>query len=157
MGVTSATHEFKSCISAPRMYKALLDNATLFPKIVPQYKSEFIQGDGSVGSIRLTTFPDKDQVISVKHRIDAQDPAEYYGKFTLLEGGPLSADPNFESVVNEVKIDAVGDGCIVKATNHFHTKEEVDLKELIDTTGQQTLGLYKAVEAYLLSNPTTYA
>ncbi|CAN1818117.1 Major pollen allergen Bet v 1-C [Linum perenne] len=144
MGVTTATHEFKSSIPAERMYKAIVvENSTLFPKIVPQYKSEFIQGNGGVGSIRETCFPD-------------EDPANYYGKYTLIEGGPLS-DKNVESVVNEVKIEAVGDGCVCKATNHYHTKGDEADKAMIESTGQQTIALYKAVQDYLLANPTICA
>ncbi|CAN0924414.1 Major allergen Pru ar 1 [Linum grandiflorum] len=160
MGVTSATHEFKSSIPAQRMYKALiLENSTLFPKIIPQYKSEFVQGDGGVGSIRKTSFPNEaNEVKTVKHRVEAQDPANYYGKYTLIEGGPLSDDKNVESVVNEVKIEAGGDaGCVIKAINHYHTKEGEADKAMIESTGQQTIGLYKAVQDYLLANPTICA
>ncbi|CAN1818120.1 Pathogenesis-related protein STH-2 [Linum perenne] len=159
MGVTTATHEFKSSIPAERMYKAIVvENSTLFPKIVPQYKSEFIQGNGGVGSIRETCFPDYvvGGVKTVKHRVEAQDPANYYGKYTLIEGGPLS-DKNVESVVNEVKIEAVGDGCVCKATNHYHTKGDEADKAMIESTGQQTIALYKAVQDYLLANPTICA
>ncbi|CAN1818118.1 Major pollen allergen Bet v 1-C [Linum perenne] len=167
MGVTTATHEFKSSIPAERMYKAIVvENSTLFPKIVPQYKSEFIQGNGGVGSIRETCFPDEGGVKTVKHRVEAQDPANYYGKYTLIEGGPLSDKnvesvvnevKNVESVVNEVKIEAVGDGCVCKATNHYHTKGDEADKAMIESTGQQTIALYKAVQDYLLANPTICA
>ncbi|CAN1818126.1 Pathogenesis-related protein STH-2 [Linum perenne] len=154
MGVTTATHEFKSSIPAERMYKAIVvENSTLFPKIVPQYKSEFIQGNGGVGSILGHVASG---VKTVKHRVEAQDPANYYGKYTLIEGGPLS-DKNVESVVNEVKIEAVGDGCVCKATNHYHTKGDEADKAMIESTGQQTIALYKAVQDYLLANPTICA
>ncbi|CAL1357890.1 unnamed protein product [Linum trigynum] len=156
MGVTTATHEFKSSIPAPRMYKAIIqDSPTVFPNFMPQYKSEIVQGDGGVGSILQTCFADEgNQVKVVKHRVEAKDPASFYSKYTLIEGGALS--DNVESVVNEVKIDAAGDGCVVKAINHYHTKGEAD-KVLIESIGQQTQGVYKAVQDYLLANPTVCA
>ncbi|CAN1272518.1 Major allergen Mal d 1 [Linum perenne] len=142
MGVTSATHEFKSSIPAGRMYKAIIEESpTIFPKFMPNYKSEVVQGDGGVGTILQTCFHD-------------EDPANYHSKYTLIEGGALS--DNVESVVNEVKIDASGDGCVVKAINHYHTKGEAD-KALIESIGQQTVGVYKALQEYLLANPSVCA
>ncbi|CAL1404254.1 unnamed protein product [Linum trigynum] len=153
MGVTTATHEFKSSIPAPRMYKALLeDSPTLFPKIMPQYKSKVVQGDGGVGSILETCFPDEgNQVKIVKHKVEAQDPANYYAKYTVIEGSPLS--DNIESVVNERKIEPAGDGCVVKATDHYHTKGGAADKAMIDAIGKQTTTVYKLVQDYLLANP----
>ncbi|CAI0452979.1 unnamed protein product [Linum tenue] len=139
MGVTTATHEFKSSIPAPRMFKALVqDSANFFPKIMPQFKSEVVQGDGGVGSILKTCYPE-------------EDPASYYAKYTVIEGGPLS--DNVESVVNEVKIEPAGDGSIVRATNHYHTKGGAADKAMIDAIGEKTLSMYKLVQDYLLANP----
>ncbi|CAN1272519.1 N13 [Linum perenne] len=60
MGVTSATHEFKSSIPAGRMYKAIIEESpTIFPKFMPNYKSEVVQGDGGVGTILQTCFHDE--------------------------------------------------------------------------------------------------
>ncbi|CAL1404256.1 unnamed protein product [Linum trigynum] len=153
MGVTTATHEFKSSIPAPRMFKALVqDSATFFPKIMPQFKSEVVQGDGGVGSILKTCYPEEGtQVKTVKHKVEAKDPASYYAKYTVIEGGPLS--DNVESVVNEVKIEPAGDGSIVRATNHYHTKGGAADKAMIDAIGEKTLSMYKLVQDYLLANP----
>ncbi|CAN0857542.1 Major allergen Mal d 1 [Linum grandiflorum] len=156
MGVTTATHEFKSSIPAGRMYKAIVEESpTVFPKFMPNYKSELLQGDGGAGTILQTTFHDEgNQAKTVKHRVEAKDPANYHSKYTLIEGGVLG--DNVESVENEVKIEGAGDGCVVKAINHYHTKGEAD-KALIEAIGQQTLGVYKALQDYLLANPSVCA
>lgn len=51
--------EIPSSIPAPRMFKAfVLDGDNLIPKVLPQaIKSvEILEGDGGVGTVKLTTF-----------------------------------------------------------------------------------------------------
>ncbi|KAF7847550.1 hypothetical protein BT93_L2851 [Corymbia citriodora subsp. variegata] len=59
MGVTTYTQEFTTPVAPSRMFMALIiDSHNLIPKIAPQgIKSiEFVEGDGGVGSIKVTNF-----------------------------------------------------------------------------------------------------
>ena len=60
MGGTTITQEFTTSAPPSKMFKALiLDSHNLIPKLMPQsIKSiEFVEGDGGVGSIKQTNFP----------------------------------------------------------------------------------------------------
>ena len=58
MGVTTFTQEITTKVSPARMFKALILDIHLVPKIMPQFiKSiEFVEGDGGVCSIKKTTL-----------------------------------------------------------------------------------------------------
>ncbi|KAK9280925.1 hypothetical protein L1049_003816 [Liquidambar formosana] len=132
MGVTTFTQEFTTPVAPCRMFKALiLDSHNLIPKLMPQsIKSiEFIEGDGGVGSIKQTHFPEGDVL-----------------------GDKL------ESIAYEIKFEASGGGCVCKMTSHYHTKAGIELKEEEIKDGKdKAMGLYKVVEEYLLANPDVYA
>ncbi|KAJ8749595.1 hypothetical protein K2173_026244 [Erythroxylum novogranatense] len=85
----------------------------------------------------------------MKHRTDVLDINNYYCN-TLFEGDVLG--DKLESVVHEVKYESSGNGCVVKATNHYHSKPGVvlNLEEI-------NAGEAKAAEEYLLANPTVCA
>ncbi|OWM88094.1 major strawberry allergen Fra a 1.06-like [Punica granatum] len=156
MAVTCFTHEFTTTIAPARMFKALvLEAHLLIPKIVPQgIKSiEFVQGDGGVGSIMQTNFAEGGHLKCLKHRIDALDTEKLVCKYTLVEGDVIF--DKIESVVYEVKFEASGDGgCVCKKTSEYHAKAGVELKEEDIKQGKdKAMGLYKALEEYLLANP----
>ena len=60
MGVHTFTQEITTPIAPARMFKALIvDSHNLVPKLMPSIKSiEFVEGDGGVGSIKQTNFPE---------------------------------------------------------------------------------------------------
>ncbi|OWM71164.1 hypothetical protein CDL15_Pgr011291 [Punica granatum] len=134
MGVTCFTQEFTTSVAPSRMFKALiLDSHNLIPKLVPQgIKSiEFVEGDGGVGSIKQTNFPEGGHFKHLKHRIDALDKANLVCKYTLIEG-----DVIFDRL----------------------EKGDVELKEEEIKQGKdKAMGLYKVVEEYLVANPDMYA
>ncbi|PKI40690.1 hypothetical protein CRG98_038945 [Punica granatum] len=142
MGVTCFTQEFTTSVAPSRMFKALiLDSHNLIPKLVPQgIKSiEFVEGDGGVGSIKQTNFPEGGHFKHLKHRIDALDKANLVCKYTLIEGDVIF--DRLEKVVYE-----------------YHTKGDVELKEEEIKQGKdKAMGLYKVVEEYLVANPDMYA
>lgn len=91
MGVHTFTQEITTPIAPARMFKALIvDSHYLVPKLMPSIKSiEFVEGDGGVGSIKQTNFPEGSHFKYLKHRIDAIDHDNYSCKYTLIEGDVL--------------------------------------------------------------------
>ncbi|KAK9983748.1 hypothetical protein SO802_033273 [Lithocarpus litseifolius] len=141
------------------MFKALiLESHNLIPKLMPQsIKSiEFVEGDGCVGSIKQTNFPEGSHFKYLKHKIDALDTANFMCKYTLIEGDVLGE--KLESVVYEVKFVASGLGSVCKMTSHYNTKGDINLKEEeIEAGKDKEIGMYEVVEEYLLANPDVYA
>ncbi|XP_041017996.1 major strawberry allergen Fra a 1-3-like [Juglans microcarpa x Juglans regia] len=161
--VTTFTQEFSTSVSPAMLFKALiLHSHNLVPKLVPQsIKSiEFSQGDGGVGSIKQTNFPEGSHFKYLKHKIDDLDVDNLMCKYTLIEGDVLG--DKLQLISCEVKMEASGSGSgsgsACKMTNHYHTKGEFVIKEENIKDGKdKTLGLYKVVEKYLLANPNIYA
>ncbi|XP_010259438.1 PREDICTED: major allergen Pru ar 1-like [Nelumbo nucifera] len=159
MGVVIYTQEFTCAIPPARMFKALiLDSHNLCPKLMPQsIKSIDILGDGGVGTIKQTNFTEASPYKYVKHRIDALDKENFICKNTMIEGDALG--DKLTSVVYEVKFEASADGgCICKMSSEYHTVGDAQFTEEDVKAGKEgALGMYKAVEAYLLQNPDAYA
>ncbi|KAK4787309.1 hypothetical protein SAY86_011142 [Trapa natans] len=156
MGVTSYVHESKTVVAPEKMFKALIiDSHNLIPKIAPEGIKNivFIEGDGSVGSIKQTNFADGGHLKWMKHRIDAIDSEKLYCKYTLIESEP--SFQKVECVVYEVKFEASGDGgCVCKMSSEYHSKEGVELEEEEIKKGKdKALGLFKVVEEHLIANP----
>ncbi|CAK9135060.1 unnamed protein product [Ilex paraguariensis] len=161
MGVITTTEEYKSSVSPARLFKALVsDSHILIPKLVPQsVKSiDFIKGDGGVGSIKQTTFPEGSHLKLLKHKIDELDASKFHCKYTLIEGDILG--DVLEKVVYEVNFEPSGTGCVCKTSSHYHTKPGVEIKEEEIKTGKDTASptdMYKLVEEYLIANPDVCA
>ncbi|CAL5425938.1 unnamed protein product [Camellia sinensis] len=159
MGVTTFTKEFTTTVPPSRMFKALiLDSHNLIPKLLPQsIKSiEYVQGDGGVGSIKQTNFPEGSHMKCLKHKIDSLDVENYECKYTLIEGDALGG--KLESLSYEVKFEAIGDGSKVTSTSYYHAKGDIELnEEEMDAGKDKAMGMFKVVEEYLLANPDVYA
>ncbi|KAF8024824.1 hypothetical protein BT93_F1859 [Corymbia citriodora subsp. variegata] len=154
MGVTTYTQEFTTPIAPSRMFTALIiDSHNLIPKIVPQgiKRIEFVEGDGGVGSIKVTNFAEGGHLKFLKHKIDALDTENMMCKYTLIEGDVIF--DKIESVVYEVQFLASGNGgCVCKMTSEYHTKGDMELKEEDIKQGKEkAMGLYKVVEEYLMA------
>ncbi|KAA8543059.1 hypothetical protein F0562_021446 [Nyssa sinensis] len=132
MGVISITQEFTSSVAPARMFKALvLDSHNLIPKLVSQSTTsrEFVEGDGCVGSIKQTNFPEGDVI-----------------------GNAV------DSIAYEVKFEGSGLGCACKTTSHYYAKKGIELKEEDIKAGKdKAMGMYKLGEDYLLANLDVYA
>ncbi|KAF8401407.1 hypothetical protein HHK36_012346 [Tetracentron sinense] len=160
MGVTSLTQEFACPVPPARMFKALiLDSHNLIPKLMPQaIKSvDMIQGDGGAGSIKQINFAEGSHFKYVKHRIDALDKENFVCKYSLIEGDVLMG--KLESIAYEVKFETAADGgCVCKMTSEYHSVGDGEIKEEEIKAGKErAMGMYKAIEAYLLENPDAYA
>ncbi|XP_048129321.1 major strawberry allergen Fra a 1-3-like [Rhodamnia argentea] len=160
MGVITYSLEITSSVAPSRMFKALvLESHNVLPKIVPKgIKSvEFIEGDGGVSNIKKTNFAESNSPIKyTTHKVEALDADSLYYKYTMIE-----SDIKFDKidfVVEEVKFFAAGSGSVCKVTSEYHVKEGCELKEEEIKKGKdKAMGLYKAVEEYLVANPDDWA
>ncbi|CAL5352258.1 unnamed protein product [Camellia sinensis] len=159
MGVTTYTQEFTTSVAPNRMFKALiLDSHNLIPKLLPQsIKSiEYVEGDGSAGSIKQTNFHEGSHMKCLKHKIDLLDVENYECKYTLIEGDALSG--KLESLSYEVKFETIDGGSKVTSTSYYHAKGDIELTEEEMAGGKdKAMGMFKVVEEYLIANPNIYA
>ncbi|PSR92555.1 Major allergen Pru ar like [Actinidia chinensis var. chinensis] len=147
--------EIPSLISADKMFKAfVLDGDTIIPKALPHVITsvQTLEGDGGVGTIKLTTFGEGYVHKSVKHRVDAIDKENFTYSYSIKEGGALNV---FESISYHVKIVATPDGgCICKTRSIYQPKCDVQVsEEKIKAGKERGSDIFKKVEAYLLANP----
>ncbi|OMO98560.1 hypothetical protein COLO4_13812 [Corchorus olitorius] len=156
MGIVHYEMEVTTSIPPARMFKAfVLEADTLIPKIVPGaiQHVELVEGDGGVGSIKKLTFGEGSQFKYVKHKIEGIDNENFTYKYSIIEGDALMH--TLEKISYETKFVASPDGgSICKSTSKYFTIGDVEIKEEEIKAGKEkALGLYKAVEAYLLANP----
>ncbi|KAM7488113.1 hypothetical protein LguiB_025597 [Lonicera macranthoides] len=159
MGAITYDMEVTCSIPAAKMYKAfVLDADNLIPKILPQaIKSvETLQGDGGAGTIKITTFGEGSQFKSVKHRVDALDKDNMTYSYSIIEGDALM--DILESISYHIKVEGLADGgSVCKNRSIYHTKGDAKItEEEIKAGKEKAMGMFKAVEAYLLANPDAY-
>ncbi|KAI3414374.1 Bet_v_1 domain-containing protein [Psidium guajava] len=157
MGVVTFAQELESPVAPDRLFRALLlDAHTLFPMLMPQYiqSIDLIQGDGGAGSVKQTNFSQGSLLKYAKHRIDALDADNFRCKYTLIEGDVLSN--GLKSVVYEVEfVDDGNGGSICKMSSDYCSERDIKFREEDIEAGKDiAMELYRAVEAYLLANPT---
>ncbi|XP_060180836.1 pathogenesis-related protein STH-2-like [Lycium barbarum] len=159
MGVNTYTHEATAAIAPIRLFKALVVDAdNIIPKLMSDVKNvETVEGDGGVGSIKKMNFVEGGPIKYLKHKIHVTDDKNLVSKYSLIEGDVLG--DKLESVTYENKFEASGNGgCVCKTTTEYHTKGDYVLTEEEHNAGKEkAMDLFKAVEAYLLANPTVYA
>ncbi|XP_049344534.1 pathogenesis-related protein STH-2-like isoform X3 [Solanum verrucosum] len=160
MGVNTYTYESTTTISPTRLFKALvLDFDNLVPKLLSQHvkNNETIEGDGGVGSIKQMNFVEGGPIKYLKHKIHVIDDKNLETKYSLIEGDVLG--DKLESITYDIKFEAAGNGgCVCKTKTEYHTKGDYVLKEEEHNEGKkQAMELFKAVEDYLLANPSVYA
>ncbi|GMH30887.1 hypothetical protein Nepgr_032730 [Nepenthes gracilis] len=160
MATTTSTQEVECATAPARLFKALcLDNHNLFPKVLPdRFKSiELVEGDcNAVGSVRKICFPEGHHYKYAKHRIDGLDEANFYCKYTTIEGDVLNG--KYESVVHEIKIVASGTGSVCKLTTHCKPVAGAAPNEEGVKVGREKLKeMTKIVDEYLVANPQAYA
>eukprot|EP00928_Gymnodinium_smaydae_P023045 TRINITY_DN19171_c0_g1_i1.p1 TRINITY_DN19171_c0_g1~~TRINITY_DN19171_c0_g1_i1.p1 ORF type:complete len:162 (+),score=16.99 TRINITY_DN19171_c0_g1_i1:47-532(+) len=160
MGVTGYNAEFTSPVAPARLFKALvIDLHHLLPQVVPkEVKSAVIvSGDGGVGSIKQYTFTEAVPYGFVKNRIDVLDKDSLVSKYTMIDGDDIGK--KLKSATYQIKVEACGNGgSVCKLTAELDAIEGVKYtQEQLNLEKDGMLGTYKAVEAYLLANPTVCA
>lgn len=75
----------------------------------------------------------------------------------VIEGDTLT--DSLQKITHKIKLEETLDGgTLFTVTNTYHTNGENSLKEDDIKIGtEKVLGVYKAVEAYLVQNPNSYA
>ncbi|KZV51050.1 major allergen Pru ar 1-like [Dorcoceras hygrometricum] len=90
----------------------------------------------TAGSIKQINFAQGGNFKSLKHYVDELDEESLVYKYTLIEAEAL----------------------VYKLTNTYYTVGDFMLKEDEVKAGKEkVIGMYKAVEAYILQNPQPYA
>ena len=92
----------------------------------------------------------------MKHQIDELDEKSLTYKYTLIEGMGIS--DKIEKVSYDIKFEGLPDGgTISKMITTIYTHGDFEIKEEELKAGKEkVLGLYKVVEAYLLTTPDAY-
>ncbi|GMJ02089.1 MLP-like protein 423 [Hibiscus trionum] len=159
MGVFTYESEIITAIPPGKMFKAcILDGDNLIPKVVPQaFKSvKYIQGNGEPGSIKKVTFGEGSQFKYMKQKVEAVDEENFAYTYSVIEGDALMN--KLEKITYETKMEASPDGgSVCKTTSKYYTIGDFELKEEgIKAGKEKALGMFKAIEAYLQSNPDAY-
>ncbi|KAJ8646741.1 hypothetical protein MRB53_008489 [Persea americana] len=143
----SVSNEIKSPIAPGRLWKAMVkDSHNLMPKLLPDIISIIVilKGDGGVGTIRQSNF-------------SPVDDQKHIFKYSVIKGGLIGK--KVKSTSFELKFDAATDGgSVCKLSGEYETIEdrlptEEETKEMIGGM----IGMFKAVEGFLLANPDAYA
>ncbi|XP_073290982.1 major allergen Pru ar 1-like [Primulina huaijiensis] len=160
MAITTFIDEHVSPIHPSRIFKAsIVDSHNLIPKLMPQaIKSvDILEGSGGAGSIKQINFAQGGNFKFVKYRVDELNEESLVYRYTLIEGDALIE--KLEKITYEVKLEQTEDGgSVSKVTSKYYTVGDFVLKEDEVKAGKErVLGMYKAVEAFLLQNPDAYA
>lgn len=93
----------------------------------------------------------------LKHRTDALDKEKMIYSYTLIEGDELV--DRIEAINYEIKFQETPDGgCIGTKVTKYYVKAGTKIVEEDTKPGKEkAMAVFKAVEAYLLANPTAYA
>ncbi|KAJ9181862.1 hypothetical protein P3X46_005909 [Hevea brasiliensis] len=151
MGVMNYEAEVATGIPPAKMFKVfVLDADDIIPQILPQViKSiEILEGNGGPGTIKKTTFAEGIEFKYVKNKIEAIDKDYFTYSYTSIEGEPWI--DTLEKIYYEVKIVPSADGGVI-----VRSMKPIN-ESLIKAGEEKIMGMFKAIEAYLLANPDAY-
>ncbi|PHT55095.1 Pathogenesis-related protein STH-21 [Capsicum baccatum] len=158
MGVYTFTDETTTSVAPLWLFKALvIDCNNLVSKLAPDVKSiENVEGDGGPGTIKKITFVEGGPMKYLKHKIHVIDDKNLVTKYSLIEGDVLG--DKAESVDYDAKFEASANGgCVNTTVTVYHTKcDYVVTEEEHNVHKDKANDLLKAIEAYLLANPSVY-
>ncbi|XP_065859593.1 major allergen Pru ar 1-like [Euphorbia lathyris] len=159
MGIVSYEMEVATTIPPCKMFKAfVLDGSNLITKVLPQAieSVDILEGDGGAGTIKQINFGQGSQLKYVKERTDVVDKEKLTYSYTMFEGDVLMGI--LEKITNEIKFEpSPNGGSIIKSLSKYYTIGDYEIKqEEIKAGKDKSMGLFKAVEAYLLANPDAY-
>ncbi|MDT3479968.1 pathogenesis-related BetVI family protein, partial [Salmonella enterica] len=157
------TVEVESPVSAARMFKAaVFDWHNIGPKIAPQIvcSATLLEGDGSVGSIRLIKFNSEKEGGNmhyhyIKEHLDFIDHQNFECKTTVSEGGRHENILETASVHYKIEPTSTG-GCICKMVIDAKFKPGIDARHEEAKIKEHWVMHYKDVGAYLFANPDAY-
>ncbi|PHU21551.1 Pathogenesis-related protein STH-21 [Capsicum chinense] len=159
MGVYTFTDESTASVVPSRLFKALvIDFNNIVSKLIPDVESiENVEGDGGPGTIKKITFVEGGPMKYLKHKIHVIDDKNLVTKYSLIEGDVLANKA--ESVDYDAKLEGSADGgCVATTVTVYHTKGDyVVTEEEHNVHKGRANDIVKAIEAYLLANPSAYA
>ncbi|XVE82211.1 hypothetical protein DITRI_Ditri15bG0129300 [Diplodiscus trichospermus] len=92
----------------------------------------------------------------MKQKVEALDKENFLYSYSVIEGDALMN--KLEKITYETKLEpsATG-GSVCKSTSKYYIIGDFELKEEgIKAGKEKALGMFKAIEAYLLANPDAY-
>ncbi|XP_028756688.1 class-10 pathogenesis-related protein 1-like [Neltuma alba] len=156
MGVFTFSEENISAVAPATLYKALVfDGDNLIPKVVDAVQSvEILEGTGAAGTIKKINYLEDGQLHYAKHKVEAVDKDNLVYNYTLVESDTFPE--TLEKIAVETQLTAAPNGgSVVKVTVTYVTKGDAKPSEEELKIGKQKGdGLFKAVEAYVLANPS---
>ncbi|XP_010551083.1 PREDICTED: major pollen allergen Car b 1-like [Tarenaya hassleriana] len=159
MGIITRESETASSIPPARLFKAIvLESHTLMPKILPQaIKSIQVHGDGGAGTTFTTIFAPGFPYKNSKSRVESLDVENLEYKYSVVEGDPLN--DKCEKITTELKfLQGTDGGSVIKIKTDFYSISSSGAADLNDEEMEEArekgLAGFKAVEAYLLANPS---
>ncbi|WCJ23360.1 Major strawberry allergen Fra a 1-A [Euphorbia peplus] len=154
MGVVTSETVVVAAVPPSRMFQAIAHNFTeLITKVMPGAieSVDILEGDGGVGTIRQVNFGQGLPFKYVKEKIEAIDEEKLTYTYTVIEGDLLKG---IEKIQNDIVFEASSDGTTIKNKSFYHTIGDYEINEdEVKGKDQMTIGLFKALEAYLLANP----
>lgn len=92
-----------------------------------------------------------------KHRIDELDVENCRCKYSLIEGDIIDGKLKHVEYEAEFTDDGHG-GCICRMSSNYCSDQDIEFRdEDVEFGKERAMEVYKAIEAYLLANPSAYA
>ncbi|KAK7246347.1 hypothetical protein RIF29_41213 [Crotalaria pallida] len=154
MGVFAFEDENTSPVAPAKLFKALTkDGDVIIPKVIEPIQSvETVEGNGGPGTVKKITAVKDGKEGYVLHKIDAIDEANLTYDYSIVGG--VGLDESLEKITIESKLLPGPDGgSIGKIKVKFYTKGDVLPDNVRDEAKFRGVGLFKAVEGYILANP----
>nr|ACA79908.1 Ara h 8 allergen isoform 3 [Arachis hypogaea] len=157
MGVFTFEDEITSTLPPAKLYNAMKDADSITPKIIDDVKSvEIVEGNGGPGTIKKLTIVEDGETKFILHKVEAIDEANYAYNYSVVGG--VALPPTAEKITFETKlVEGPNGGSIGKLSVKFHSKGEAKPEEEDMKKGKaKGEALFKAIEGYVLANPTQY-
>ncbi|XP_038974110.1 pathogenesis-related protein 1-like [Phoenix dactylifera] len=148
-------------VGIERLWKATAcDDHNLLPKVLPDFfvSAEIVEGNGGAGTIRKFNFRPAVKVASfIKDHLEVVDHESHLVKYAVIEGGLIGQ--RLKSQMFEVRYEVSGNGgCVVKTKVEYDTLDDKPLSEQeLEELKGWLVQVLKAMEGYLLANPSAYA
>ncbi|KAF7813539.1 class-10 pathogenesis-related protein 1-like [Senna tora] len=155
--VFTVSEENISTVAPARLFKALVfDGDNLIPKVIEAIQSvEILEGNnGGPGTIKKLTHLEGGELHYVKHKVEAVDNDNFVYNYSLVESDTFP--DTLEKISVDTKLEAAANGgSVVKVTVTSVTKGDAKpTEEELKMGKQKGEGLFKAIEGYLLANPS---
>ncbi|OIC57260.1 hypothetical protein A7L55_19100 [Acinetobacter baumannii] len=137
-------------VFAQKLWGAIQDSATLFPKIMPShFKSIEVIGDGNVGTIRKMKYGEGMKgATHASERIEALDETNMTVTYTVIEGEILSIFKVFKPTL---KVIPGADANSSKLSWNVEFEPAGNATPPTEPIKEAAISTFKAVEGYLLT------